>query len=38
MNYDFHRFSKKVPFTGFNAPLRALDVEFWVLRRMNSVS
>uniref|UniRef100_A0A1I7ZH98 Glyco_18 domain-containing protein n=1 Tax=Steinernema glaseri TaxID=37863 RepID=A0A1I7ZH98_9BILA len=38
MNYDFHFFSKTTPFTGLNAPLRALKYEILVLKKLNSVA
>ncbi|KAH7730790.1 glycosyl hydrolase family 18 protein [Aphelenchoides avenae] len=36
MNYDFHRFRKLEPFTGFNAPLRASFFEIGPARWMTS--
>ncbi|CAD6188302.1 unnamed protein product [Caenorhabditis auriculariae] len=36
MNYDFHIFSPKLPFVGFNAPLRHFRAEMSVLGLMNS--
>lgn len=37
MNYDFHMYSKREPFTGFNAPLFKKFYEFFAIGKMNSV-